>query len=345
MRFYQTPKSIVIPQIIGLLILLTQLTLLSSCGRNRQSTPTISATGVELPVRVVPGFYSATSSYFSPNGQRLILNARLITQEDEYHVYTTRLDGTDIRRINSLGADAASYYFPDGQRVIFTSTRDNTGLPQGDYFNPDDYPIAAELYSCRPNGSDLQRLTRNEIYEGSASISPDGQWVLFSRMVDGRVNLWRVRPDGSDEFRITDTPDLQESGAFYLPDNRRIIFQAWDVENQGSEILPTTIYIVNHDGSGLTRITYEDGVNWSPHPSPDGVHFVFVKTVEDSNYEVFLMNLDTGQQTRLTYNDAFDGFPSFSPDGRTISFTSSRELPASSTRRSIYLMDIQTLLE
>lgn len=345
MRFFRASRSIAVAHLPGLLILLALLILLTSCGRDRRVTPATSATGVELPVRVVPGFFSATTSYFSPDGQRLILNARLIEQEDEYHVYTTRLDGTDIRRINSLGADDASYYFPEAERVIFTSTRNNTGLPRGDYSNPDNYPVGAELYSCRPNGSDLQRLTRNEIYEGNASVSPDGQWVLFSRMVDGRVDLWRMRPDGSDEFRITDTPDLQESGAFYLPDNRRIIFQAWEVEDQGNEILPTTIYTVNHDGTDLTRITHDDGVNWSPHPSPEGVHFVFVKTVEAGNFEVFLMSLDTGQQTRLTYNDAFDGSPSFSPDSRTISFTSSRDQPGGSARRAIYLMDIQTLLE
>ncbi len=314
------------------------------CG-GKQEAPDVSTEAVELPVRVVPGFYSAAESYFSPDGQRLILNARLIEQEDEYHVYTVRLDGTDIRRINSLGADACSYYFPDGQRLIFTSTRDNPRLPRGDFSDPANYPAGAELYTCRPNGSDLRRLTRNELYEAEVSISPNGQWVLFGRMIKGRMDLWRMRPDGTGEFQITNTPDLQEGGAFYLPDSRHIIFRAWDIKDQGQRGMPMTIYTINHDGSDLKRITHEEGVNWSPHPSPDSVHFVFVKLLPPDNFEIFLMNMDTGRQTRLTYNDAFDAFPSFSQDGHTISFSSSREQPEGSRRMAIYLMDIQSLLE
>ncbi|MFC1543320.1 TolB family protein [Candidatus Neomarinimicrobiota bacterium] len=314
------------------------------CSGKQQASSAAADVG-ELPVRIVPGFYSAAESYFSPDGQRLILNARLIEQEEEYHVYTTRLDGTDIRRINSLGVDACSYYFPDGQRLIFTSTRDNLRLPKGNYSDPADYPAGAELYSCRPNGSDLRRLTRNEYYDAEVSLSPDGQWVLFGRMIAGRMDLWRMRPDGAEEFQITKTPELQEGGAFYLPDSRHIIFRAWDISDQGQQGMPMTIYTINHDGTDLERVTHEEGVNWSPHPSPDGVHFVFVKLLPPFNYELFLMNMETGRQTRLTYNDAFDAFPSFSPDGHTISFSSSRNQPESGRRMAIHLMDIQSLLE
>lgn len=329
---------------ISTLGLLSLFLVCPGCGGKREA-PAVSTEGAELPVRVVPGFYSAAESYFSPDGQRLILNARLIEQEDEYHVYTVRLDGTDIRRINSLGADACSYYFPDGQRLIFTSTRDNPRLPRGDFSDPANYPTGAELYTCRPNGSDLRRLTRNELYEAEVSISPDGQWVLFGRMIDGKMDLWRMRPDGTGEFQITNTPEMQEGGAFYLPDSRHIIFRAWDIKDQGQRGMPMTIYTINHDGTDLKRITHEEGVNWSPHPSPDSVHFVFVKMLPPHNFEVFLMNMDTGQQTRLTYNEAFDAFPSFSPDGHTICFSSSRDMPEDSRRMAIYLMDIQSLLQ
>jgi Tol biopolymer transport system component len=314
------------------------------CG-GTPDAPAIAAEGVELPVRVVPGFFSAAESYFSPDGRRLILNARLIEGEEEYHVYTVHLDGTDIRRINSLGADACSYFFPDNQRLIFTSTRDNRHLPRGDFSDPADYPTGAELYTCRPDGSDLRRLTRNELYEAEVSISPDGEWVLFGRSIEGRMDLWRMRPNGSDEFQVTHTPDDQEGGAFYMPDSKTILYRAWKIQDQGQRGMPMTIYTINHDGTGLQQITQEEGVNWAPYPAPDGVHFVFVKMLPPHNFEVYLMNIATSKQIRLTYNDAFDGFPSFSPDGHTISFSSSRDAPEGTRRMAIYLMDIQSLLE
>ncbi|GAH79556.1 unnamed protein product, partial [marine sediment metagenome] len=124
-----------------------------------------------------------------------------------------------------------------------------------------------------------------------------------------------------------------------------IIFRAWDIKDQGQRGMPMTIYTINHDGSDLKQITHEEGVNWSPHPAPDSVHFVFVKMMPPQNFEVYLMNMETSRQTRLTYNDAFDGFPSFSPDGHTISFSSSRDMPEDSRRMAVHLMDIQGLLQ
>ena len=324
---------------VGVLVLIA-----SGCDGKRE-IPDATANRAELPVRTVPGFYSAAESYFSPDGRRLILNARLIEGEEEYHVYTANLDGTDIRRINSLGADACSYYFPDGQRLIFTSTRDNLRQPRGNYSDPNDYPAGAELYTCSPTGSDLRRLTDNDLYDAEVSVSPDGRWVLFTRMTNGRLDLWRMRPDGSEPFRITETPELQEGGAFYLPGGRNIIYRAWKREDQGQRGMPMTLFTIGQDGTGRRQITHDEGTNWAPHPSPDSVHIVFVKLLPPGNYEVYLLNLDSGAETRLTYSEVFDGFPSFSPDGHTISFSSSRDMPSESRRLNIYLMDIQGLLE
>ncbi len=310
----------------------------------QEKAPAVEA-GPELPVRQVPAFYSAAEAYFSPDGQRLILNARLDEKEDEYHVYTVKLDGAAVRRINDKGADACSYFFPDGKRVVFTSTRDNPHLPRGNYSDVANYPTGAELYSCKLDGSDLKRLTHNEVYDAEVSVSPDGRWILFGRQIAGQMDLWRMRPDGSEEFQITHTPDWQEGGAFYLPDSQHIIFRAWKVEDQGQRSTPMTIFTIKHDGTELRQITHEPGTNWSPHPSPDGKHFVFVKLLPPRNFELFLMNMETEKQTQLTYNDAFDGFPAFSPDGKTISFASSRGQPPGSRRLAIYLMDISPYLK
>jgi len=302
-------------------------------------------TGRELPMKKIPGFYSAAEAYFSPDGQSLVVNALRKADEVDYHVYITNLDGSDIRCINDRGYDACSFFFPDGKRLVFTSTRDNLSLPKGNYSILAEYPTGAELYTCNIDGSDVRRLTNNELYEAEVSLSPDGEWMLFGRLIDGKMDLWRMRPDGTDEFQITKTADWQEGGSFYMPDSEHIIYRAWKVEDQGKRGKPMTVFTIKHDGTDLRQITHEEGMNWAPYPSPDGKHFVFVKNVPPHNFEIFLMELETGKQTRVTYNDAFDGFPVFSPDGHTINFSSSRGQEPGKHRSAIYLMDIASLLK
>jgi TolB protein len=295
----------------------------------------------ELRAWKVPGLDDGAEFYFSPDGTRLIGNAK-VGKDTVHHVYTIGIGGEGLLCINRAGEDACSFYFPNGKRLLFTSTRDHLDMPRGNYSNPFEYPQGAELYSCNVDGSDVKRLTNNTYYDAEASISPDGKWVLFTRQIDGKLDLWKMFPDGSRQTRITKTEDWQEGGAFFI-DNETIICRAWEMKNQAQRGMPMSIFTVKQDGSGRTRITTDEGTNWAPHPAPDGEHFVFVKVLPPHNYEVFLMSLKTGEQKRLTYNDAFDGFPVISPDGALLTFSSNRD--ARSGERSLrpYLMDVSSL--
>jgi Tol biopolymer transport system component len=300
--------------------------------------------GHELPVQRIPNIGSAVEFYFSPDGKRIIGDARR-EGETAYHVHTLNIDGTDIRRINDRGKDACCYFFPDGKRIIWTSTRDHPDLPIGNFSDPADYPRGAELYSSDLDGSDIRRLTHNEVYDAEVSVSPDGQWVLFGRQTDGKMDLWRMRPDGTEEMQITRFESWEPGGAFYLPDNRTILFRAWktaDVHRKDG--LPIAIFTVRDDGTALRRVTPDDGgTNWSPYPAPDGRHFVFVKKLQPYNFEIFLGDLESEAHVRLTYNDAFDGYPVISPDGRSLLFSSSRDAKPGERAFTLFLMDISSL--
>src|SRR5438552_260673 len=98
--------------------------------------------GRELPVHRIPNIGMAAEFYFSPDGKSIIGTAKR-AGDDNFHVYTLNIDGTDIRRINDRGEDACSYFFPDGKRIVWTSTRDRLDLPKGNYSDPLDYPQGA----------------------------------------------------------------------------------------------------------------------------------------------------------------------------------------------------------
>jgi len=326
---------------ISLIVFFSTTTL--SFSKEDKPSPDSTKSAKELSTKIVPGFYSGAEAYFSPDGKTLIFVGR-IKQEDSLHVCTVNIDGTGIRRINDKGVDGCSYFYPDRKRLVFTSTRDNLDLPPGNYSKPEDYPTGAELYSCDMDGSNRKRLTSNKYYDAEVALSPNGKWIVFGRQIDGKMDLWRMLPDGSNQTQITHTPDWQEGGCFYMSDNQHIIFRAWKKADQGNKNMPMTIFTIKHDGTDLKAITHDDGTNWSPFPSPDGKHFVFVKVLPTRNYEVFLMNLETGKQTRLTYNKSFDAFPTFSPNGKIICFSSTRGVKKGVRGMSIYLMDISSLL-
>ncbi len=300
----------------------------------------------ELPVLAIPNLDNAAEAYFSPDGKSIICNAKVADDDFVHHVYTANIDGSDILRINKEGEDACSYYYPSGEKLIWTSTKDYPNLPAGNWSKPTIYPQGAELYSSDLDGKNVVRLTHNKYYDAEVSVSPDGEWILFTRQIAGNLDLWRMKSDGTDERQITFTDDWQEGGSFYMPDSKTIIFRAWKKEYDDTRSKPMTIFTINHDGTGLTQITFQDDqTNWAPHPGPDGRHFVFVKVLPPHNFEIYLMNIETGKQTRLTYNDAFDGFPVLSPDGKTLLFSSSRNAKPSERSLSLFTMDISSLID
>lgn len=302
-----------------------------------------AAQAQELDVRRIPHQGEGAEFYFSPDGKMLIGNAKLDGDETHY-VYTMRVDDGEMLKINGKGEDACSHFFPDGKRLIWTSTRDLSELPKGGYSDPNNYPQGAELYSSALDGSDVQRLTNNQVYDAEVAVSPDGKWILWSRQIDGEIDLWRMPADGSgEEQQITFTKGEQEGGAFYMPDSETVLFRSWDISSQGQRGMPMTIYTINHDGSGKKQVTTEEGTNWAPYPAPDGEHFVYVKVLPPHNFEIYLRSLKTGEEKRLTYNDRFDGFPSISSDGTMMTFSSGRQAEEGKRELHQYVMDISSL--
>lgn len=303
---------------------------------------------IELPSRRIPNLPEAAEWYFSPDGRYLIGNAKG-PSDAAYHVYVSRFDGRDIRRINDKGEDACSYFFPDGRRVLWTSTRDWPDLPKGNWHDANDYPLGAEIYSSDTRGGDVKRLTNNRVYDAECVVAPNGRWILFGRQVDGKMDLWTMDVDGSNQRQITFTDDWQEGGAQILPDGETIITRAWKRADQskGRGMMPMQIFTLKRDGSGRKQITSDEATHWAPYPAPDGKHFVYVRVLVESggrpNWEIYLRDIGTGAERRLTYDPGFDGFPSISADGRWMTFSSGRGVKSGERLLYQYIMDISSL--
>ena len=321
-------------------------------GRTNDSIVTPRrASPQELPTWRIPNVPPSAEAYYAPDNYHVIAQ----TQDPDAVRPPLRSsgalswifsdDGKTRWRVNDRGQDACSYFFPDGKRVLFTSTRDNTNLPIGNWSDQNNYPQGAELYIADIDGGNRKRLTNNGYYDAEVSVSPDGMKIVFSRQVDGAMDLYMMNSDGTGETKLTDTPDWQEGAPFFLPDSKTITTRAWSRATYGTKRpTPMTIFTINVETGERIQRTHDDWMNWAPYPAPDGRHYVFVRPLADnpSNWEVFLGDLEGGAPVRLTFNDSFDGFPSISPDGTKMLFARS-EGPGFMSGLYTYVMDISTL--
>jgi len=310
----------------------------------------VGTAATELPTWKIPTIPKAAEAYYAPDSLHVIAQVQDPDAQkpggrggDGTLTYLFTDQGEDIVRINDRGQDGCSYYFPDRPLIVWTSTRDKMEIPVGNWFDERDYPRGAELYLSDLKGNNVRRLTNNEWYDAEVSVSPDGQWIVFGRQTDGRMDLWRMRPDGSEEQQITATEDWQEGAPFYLPDSETILFRAWKRSEFGKiEPTPMTVFTIRHDGTRLSPRTFDHDMNWAPYPAPDGRHYVFVRIVENNNWEVFLGDLAGGEPVRLTFNPGFDGLPALSPDGTKMLFART-EGKGFSGGIYTYVMDVSSL--
>lgn len=87
----------------------------------------------------------------------------------------------------------------------------------------------------------------------------------------------------------------------------------------------TDIYVVNTDGSGLTRLTSDSAAEFDPSWSPDGTRIAFrYQPGGDETAEIYVMNADGSGRQNLTRDAAMDYSPAWSPDGTRIAFASTR---------------------
>jgi Tol biopolymer transport system component len=103
---------------------------------------------------------------------------------------------------------------PKGDRIAFTSDRD------GDY----------EIYTIKPDGSRLRRLTRTPGNDAHNAWSPDGEWIAFTSARGGFKDeavlhpynaqpygdLYVMRADGTDVRQLTDD-QFEDGTPSWLP--------------------------------------------------------------------------------------------------------------------------------
>lgn len=279
-------------------------------------------------VCTVPGALAAKIAFTSTRD-----NPNLIPQALGGEVYLMDPSGSDVARLtdNNVHSDLFPSLSPDGKgRIVFDSSRSRA---EGEPAN------LVDLFLMKGDGTNQQHLVRGS----SGSWSPDSQRIAFQRSASGEG--WPIHtlpgapaPDsdifvasvcdllaGEPPTNITNDPAKIDSDPDWRTDGQKIVFQNTNASDSPTAPTSADLWVINPDGTGLTRLTNNSEEERAPAWSPDGTRIVFMcrrgapaAGMVIPSFEICIMNADGTGSTQLTFNNLNDASATFSPDGQKI---------------------------
>ncbi len=244
----------------------------------------------------------------------------------------------------NIGRTTCAFFLPD-ETVIYSSThRVSDACPEDPERDPNGayvWPIhnSYDIYRANKDGEILDVLTQSDVYEAEATVSPQGDKIVFTSMRSGDLELYIMDIDGSNVVQVTDKLGYN-GGAFFSPDGKKLVFRANHPETEEEikkykDLLaqglvePTNmeIFTINIDGTDMRQITNLGQANWAPYFHPSGEKIVFSSnhhTERGFPFNIFMINVDGTGLEQVTFDNTFDSFPMFSRDGKQIVFSSNR---------------------
>ncbi|MBW9271568.1 MAG: hypothetical protein K1566_18170, partial [Candidatus Thiodiazotropha sp. (ex. Lucinisca nassula)] len=249
---------------------------------------------------VSPGHGAHTCAFFQPGEQQIVFastshlqgscpkkpdlpsHIRYAWPLHPYDIYRANADGSGLTPLtDNPKYDAEPIVSADGKSIVFGSQR------EGDF----------DIYRMDVDGSNVQRLTDTEGYDGGPWFSPDSTKVVWRAwhpttaaekaqwqenmkqdyIQSTPLDIWVMNADGSNKIRLTDNGATNWAPSWH-PDGKRIVFSSnmddWrdDYKTYGHNF---ELYLINSDGSGLERITYNKIFDSFPMFSPNGKKIVF----------------------------------------------------------------------
>jgi Tol biopolymer transport system component len=247
---------------------------------------------------VSPAHGANTCSFFFPDNKKIVFASTNHIPGDcppkqavppgyvwplyPYDIFVANADGTDLKKItDNPRYDAEPVVSSDGTQIVFGSQRD------GDF----------DIYIMNADGSNVRRLTDRTGYDGGPWFSPDSKKIAWRAwypeteeekalwkdcmekdyIVAVPLDLWVMDSDGSNKMRLTRNGATNWAPSWH-PDGKRIIFSSnmddWhdDIKKFGHNF---ELYLINIDGTGMERLTFNNTFDSFPMFSPDGKKLAF----------------------------------------------------------------------
>jgi dipeptidyl aminopeptidase/acylaminoacyl peptidase len=175
---------------------------------------------------------------WSPDGRRIVFNSGS-------RLFVMNADGSALRQITRIWGEYP-HWSPDGRLIAFQSNRCNCGSE-------------FDVYTVRPDGSGLYRLTSSSGGESVAGWSRDSRFLAYGRDPDQAPGIWIIPRSGGPQRHLVPTaPRVQLRGSIWARDGTFLTF-AIPRGSSPQDLGPTFIYRVSEDGRSAKKLLEDVG--------------------------------------------------------------------------------------
>ena len=200
------------------------------------------------------------------DGRMLGLSSGVPAEGNGSFVFTVPVGGGTPTRVTPLGPSYLHGWSPDGRYLVYTAQRN------GDF----------DIYRIPAAGGEEVRLTTAPGLDDGPEYSPDGRWIYFNSVRGGgKMQLWRMRADGSAPEQLTDD-GFNNWFPHVSPDGRWVVYIAFPPEVSPSDhpwYKRVTLRLMPAAGGPSRVIAYVYGGQGTinvPSWSPDSKRLAFV---------------------------------------------------------------------
>jgi len=243
------------------------------------SEPSVIPTG--------PQIHCNNDHGISPDGQLLAFSdSSAIGPSSDDHksrVYIVPITGGTPRLITP---NAPSYWHgssPDGKTVAFTGQRGGPievqAAPGGSGAVQKLDTSNFDIYTIPAAGGDETRLTNAPGLDDGPEYSPDGAHIYFNSERTGHMQIWRMKPDGSDQEQVI-SDDSNDWFPHISPDGQSMVFIAYEKGVTGhpanKDVELRLMSFSDKKVRVLAKLFGGQGTINVPSWSPDGLRLAFV---------------------------------------------------------------------